>query len=217
MTAPYLLNPHDISFPPVDHALIEPNGLLAIGGDLSPERLLEAYRHGIFPWFNEDDPILWWSPNPRMILYPHKFKASKSLQKVMRGNRFVITHNQAFSQLLQLCASTHEKKTGTWITDDMQQAYNTSHKLGHAHSIEIWQNDSLVGGLYGLLVGKMFCGESMISIANNASKVALAYLVTMRETLGFELIDCQVPSEHLLSLGAETITREKFVDLLLND
>ena len=210
MSAPYLLNPKDMDFPNVDSALQQPNGLLAIGGDLSPERVLAAYRVGIFPWFNQGDPILWWSPDPRMILYPEKFVIPRSLKKVLKQKQFTITEDQHFTELLTLCASIHEQKTGTWLTQAMQQAYCQLHKLGHAHSIEVWHDNELVAGLYGLVIDNVFCGESMVSKISNASKIALAHLVNKN----YNFIDCQLPSAHLLRHGAELVSREQFIKLL---
>ena len=162
----------DLSFPALDNALIEPNGLLAAGGDLSPERLLAAYSQGVFPWFNEDDPILWWSPAPRAIFLPNEFKPSKSLRKFYRKSGYQITLNNACHDVIRQCADCRSPEE-TWITEDMIQAYQTMHNLGHCHSVEVWHQDKLVGGFYGLQIGSVFCGESMFSLANNASKIAL--------------------------------------------
>ncbi|MDE1461581.1 leucyl/phenylalanyl-tRNA--protein transferase [Spartinivicinus poritis] len=208
------LNDYPVKFPPVSDALDYPDGLLAAGGNLSISTLLEAYRHGIFPWFSETEPILWWSPNPRMVLLPEELKVSRSLRKFIKRKPFTITCDQAFSQVMQACAEPRKESSGTWISDEMYTAYNELHLSGHAHSIECWQNDSLVGGLYGVAIGSVFFGESMFSRATNASKVALYYLVEQLKQWNFPLIDCQVYSEHLASLGARPISRELFVDYL---
>ncbi len=214
MGAPYLLGLNNTAFPPADHALMQPNGLLAVGGDLKPTRLLAAYRAGIFPWFNSGSPILWWSPNPRMILWPEQFKLSRSLKKIIAKDTFHVTHNQAFAALIHLCAEIHGSQDNTWITTDMQKAYLHMHQLGYAHSIEVWQADTLVGGLYGILIDRVFCGESMVSTVSNTSKIALAYLAQHAAELGIAFIDCQLPSAHLASLGGQTLTRNDFLSLL---
>jgi leucyl/phenylalanyl-tRNA--protein transferase len=200
-------------FPDPNTALLSPNGLLAIGGDLAPERLLAAYRQGIFPWFNEGEPIHWWSPDPRAVLWLENFRISRSLAKLIRQKRLQVTFNQAFTAVIKSCAAMR-KETGTWITVDMISAYTQLHLLGHAHSVEVWQENELVGGLYGIAVGKVFCGESMFSKVSNASKVAMAYLVDRLKANGFILIDCQLPNPHLLSLGATTIARQEFLGYL---
>jgi len=194
----------------VSLALEEPNGLLAIGGDLSPQRLLNAYRQGIFPWFNPGEPILWWSPNPRAVLFPEKIRISRSLRKTLNKNAFVLTTDQAFKEVMVACQAPRSKQPGTWITAEMRRAYNEMHIRGYAHSVECWQNDRLVGGLYGMALGRVFFGESMFSRVNDASKVALVYLTDKLTEWGYRLIDCQVQSEHLISLGAEDIPREQF-------
>lgn len=199
----------DVSFP--DPALAEEDGLLAIGGDLSLERLLVAYSNGIFPWFSEGEPILWYSPHERCVIYPSQIKISKSMKKVLKDELFQVTIDQAFADVIQNCAATPRKgQDGTWITDEMQNAYINLHQKGFAHSIEVWQGDKLVGGLYGLLINKVFCGESMFSHASNASKTALIYL----SNLDIKLIDCQLPNDHLLSLGAEMIDRDTYLEML---
>ena len=212
LITPFLINPKDTSyeFPDVALALDEPNGLLAVGGDLSPQRLLNAYRHGIFPWFNPGEPILWWSPNPRAVLFPEKIKISRSLRKTLNKNKFVLSTDQAFSDVMAACQAPRAKQPGTWITFDMRRAYREMHRLGYAHSVECWQNQELVGGLYGMALGRVFFGESMFSRVNDASKVALVYLTGKLIDWGYRLIDCQVQSEHLISLGAEDIPREQF-------
>lgn len=199
-------------FPPV--ALAEPDGLLAIGGDLSTERLLAAYKNGIFPWY-EGDTILWWSPDPRFVLFPGKLVTSKSMKQVLRSNRFQFTVNQAFEQVIRACKQKErEGQNGTWISDEMEEAYITLHKKGWAHSAETWYNGELVGGLYGVRLEKVFCGESMFSTQSNASKFAFIRYVQLLEKEGIQLIDCQVHTEHLESLGAEMIPREAFIQML---
>jgi leucyl/phenylalanyl-tRNA--protein transferase len=200
-----------LAFPPVEAALIQPNGLLAIGGDLSKERLLEAYRHGIFPWFNEGDPILWWSPNPRMVLFPSEFKISHSLRKILRNGVFEVKFDTAFEQVMRACASPRKGQAGTWILEEMITAYCDLHRIGYAHSVETWINGELVGGLYGMALGKMFYGESMFSRCTNASKIAIAYLCHQLERWNFGMIDCQMHTSHLASLGAREIPREEFI------
>jgi len=199
----------DTQFP--DPRLAEEDGLLAIGGDLSLDRLLNAYSNGIFPWFSEGDPILWYSPLERCVIYPKRIVVSKSMKKVLSNSSFTITINQAFTQVIQNCAKAPRKdQDGTWITDDMQQAYINLHQNGYAHSIEVWQMNELVGGLYGLKVDRVFCGESMFSDVSNASKAALIYL----STLNIDLIDCQLPNDHLMSMGAEMISNEEYLKIL---
>ncbi|MES2448040.1 MAG: leucyl/phenylalanyl-tRNA--protein transferase [Bacteroidota bacterium] len=200
----------EIIFP--DAALAEPDGLLAIGGDLSVERLTLAYQSGIFPWFSEDDPILWFAPHERCVIFPDQIKISKSMQKLLRENTFQVTVNKAFDKVIENCAKTPRLgQDGTWITDDMQKAYLKMHQKGLAHSVEVWQNDKLVGGLYGIKIGNVFCGESMFSLVSNASKTALIYLA---KNMNFKLIDCQLPNDHLMSLGAEMISSEAYLEIL---
>jgi len=215
---PILINPNDRSyeFPDVSLALEEPNGLLAIGGDLSPERLLSAYRQGIFPWFNPGEPILWWSPDPRAVLFPGKLKISRSLRKTINRDIFTVTTDLVFDEVVAACQAPRMKQKGTWITAEMRIAYGNMHQLGYAHSVECWQNNTLVGGLYGMAIGQVFFGESMFSSEKDASKVALAYLADKLNAWGYQLIDCQVQSEHLRSLGAEDLSREQFCNLLEN-
>lgn len=200
----------EIIFP--DTALAEPDGLLAIGGDLSVERLTLAYQSGIFPWFSEGDPIMWFAPHERCVIFPEKIKVSKSMQKLMRAKTFLVTVNKAFDKVIKNCAKTPRTgQEGTWITDDMQQAYLKMHQKGLAHSVEVWQNDKLVGGLYGVKIGNVFCGESMFSHVSNASKTALIHLA---KNMNFKLIDCQLPNDHLMSLGAVMISREEYLEIL---
>ncbi len=198
-----------IEFPPYEDA--SPEGILAIGGDLSPERLMYAYRRGIFPWYSEEYPILWHCPSERMVLFPDELKVSKSMKQVMKKERFRITENQAFEEVIQNCKTIFRKEEfGTWITDEMEQAYIKLHKLGHAKSIEVWQEDELVGGLYGIELGDVFCGESMFSKVSNTSKLAFIHLARS----GYKLIDCQVYNDHLASLGAREIDRDEFLEYL---
>lgn len=193
----------------------QPDGLLAIGGDLSPGRILAAYRRGIFPWYSDDQPILWWSPNPRMVLFPENLKVSRSLGKNIRNGDFTVTVDKAFQAVLAQCAIMPRKNQhGTWITREMQAAYTQLHMRGFAHSIECWQDGQLVGGLYGIAIGRVFFGESMFSRSSNASKVAFVKFVQQIEVWGYELIDCQVYSEHLATLGACKISRQEFKQLL---
>ena len=201
-------------FPPVNQALDEPNGLLAIGGDLSPERLKLAYRQGIFPWFSEGEPLLWWSPAPRMVLFPEQVKVSRSLNKRLKRHDFQVTYNQCFDQVIHFCAALRQQQEGTWITQEMTLAYQKLHQQGVAHSVEAWQDGELVGGLYGLALGRVFFGESMFSKVADASKVALVTLAQHLEALNFLVIDCQVYSAHLASLGAKEIDRDEFLNLL---
>jgi leucyl/phenylalanyl-tRNA--protein transferase len=199
------------AFPPVESALTEPDGLLCAGGDLSPGRLLEAYRRGIFPWFSEGQPILWWSPDPRTVLYPAELKVSRSLAKTIRNRGYVVTLDRAFGSVMERCADTDLRPEGTWISPQMRVAYQQLHEAGYAHSIETWDGDRLVGGLYGISLGRVFFGESMFSIERDASKVALHSLIGAMLERGGCLIDCQVASTHLESLGARSIPRRQFV------
>jgi len=201
---------NSITFP--DPALAEPDGLLAIGGDLSTERLLLAYQNGIFPWYSEGDPILWYTPHERCVIFPDRINMSKSMQKVIKMGAFSLTENQSFAEVIVNCAVTPRiGQDGTWITTEMQNAYLTLHKKGIAQSIEVWRENELVGGLYGVLIGQVFCGESMFSRASNASKMALIYLAQRPH---LQLIDCQLPNEHLLSMGAEMISRQEYMKIL---
>ena len=203
----------ELIFPLVDQA--DEEGLLAIGGDLSAERLLLAYRNGIFPWYNEDEPICWWSPDPRFVLYPDKLKVSKSMQTVLNNGTFRFTINRAFEEVIKNCKSvTRKDQDGTWISPDVQEAYINLHKLGYAHSAEAWLNGELIGGLYGIRLGKIFFGESMFSKASNASKFAFINYVKQLQKEDVQLIDCQIYTDHLKSLGATMIERKNFIDLL---
>ncbi|WP_106790925.1 leucyl/phenylalanyl-tRNA--protein transferase [Aquimarina sp. Aq78] len=204
-----------IQFPSV--TLADTNGLLAIGGDLSVDRLLEAYHNGIFPWYDKDQPILWYSPDPRMVLFPSELRVSKSMRQLIRKNKFEVTFNKAFESVVQHCATIKRpEQEGTWITDDMQKAYKKLHELGYAISVEVWQESVLVGGLYGILLRekKVFCGESMFSKASNASKYGFITLVEWLIAKEIQLIDCQVYTDHLASLGAREITRAAFIKYL---
>ncbi|MDP3946631.1 MAG: leucyl/phenylalanyl-tRNA--protein transferase [Lutibacter sp.] len=208
----YLLS-KDLVFPSVN--LADKNGLLAIGGDLSAERLLLAYKSGIFPWYNPREPIIWYSPDPRMVLFPKNLKISKSMKQIIRKNQFRATFNQNFSEVISNCKNSYrEGQGGTWITDEMEQAYINLHQLGVAKSVEVWEGDELVGGLYGIDLGHVFCGESMFSKVSNASKFAFVYLVQKLEKEHYTLIDCQVYNAHLASLGADEISRETFLTYL---
>ena len=198
-------------FPAVETALREPNGLLAAGGGLAPERLLDAYRRGIFPWFGEDDPVLWWTPDPRMVLWLNELHLSKSLRRTLRSGRFTVTLDTAFDAVIDGCAEPRADDAGTWITPEMRRAYTTLARRGHAHSVESWLGTTLAGGLYGVAVGRMFYGESMFSRADDASKVALASLVGQLQRWGFDLIDCQMSTTHLASMGAREIPRSEFL------
>jgi leucyl/phenylalanyl-tRNA--protein transferase len=200
-------------FPDVEKANKE--GLLAVGGDLSPERLLLAYKNGIFPWFNEESLILWWSPDPRMVLFPEQIKVSKSMRKVLRDQTFGLTQNTCFERVMEYCATVkREQQEGTWITEEMRDAYLSLHDRGIAKSYEVWEDDTLVGGLYGVDLGTIFCGESMFSLKTNASKFAFIKLAEDLKERNYQLIDCQLYTDHLASLGAEEIPRKEFLKLL---
>ena len=205
-----LLGAHD-PFPPVDEALDEPDGLLAAGADLSVPRLIDAYAHGIFPWFNAGDPILWWSPDPRTVLVPRDFHVSHSLRKRLRQPDIKVTTDTIFARVLRECAAPRDGESGTWLIPSMQTAYMTLHRLGLAHSIEVWSDDVLAGGLYGVSLGRIFFGESMFSRQRDGSKIALAYLTAQLDRWDFPLIDCQLATDHLRSLGAQSISRDAFV------
>ena len=202
------------AFPEIESAFDIPDGLLAAGGDLSPERLLYAYRHGIFPWYDSGQPILWWSPDPRCVLRPHEFHASKRLRRSLSRSKLEVSFNQAFSAVIAACAEDRIGQQGTWITDDMADAYSRLHQQGWAHSIEIWQENRLAGGLYGLAIGRAFFGESMFSRQTNASKAAMLALCQQMVLNDFEILDCQVESPHLVSLGASLMPRNKFAAVL---
>ncbi|MEK0364073.1 leucyl/phenylalanyl-tRNA--protein transferase [Pseudomonas sp. CBC3] len=204
----------DLSFPPLEKALREPNGLLAAGGDLSSERLLAAYRHGCFPWYQDGQPMLWWSPDPRTVLYPEELHISRSLRKKLRQGPFSVTFDRAFREVIEGCAAPRSYADGTWITTTMQHAYVRLHQLGIAHSVEVWQDQQLVGGLYGLAMGRLFFGESMFSRATDASKIGFVTLVERLQDWGFKMIDCQMPTQHLASFGARSISREAFAETL---
>lgn len=207
-----LLDPLDqTAFPAVESALRDPNGLLALGGDLKPRRLCQAYRRGIFPWFNPGDPILWWSPDPRTLLYPARFHASRSLRKVLRRAEHRVSLDQDFGAVIRACAAPREPEGGTWLVPEMIAAYERLHDLGFAHSVEVWLEGELVGGLYGVAIGGAFFGESMFSRASNGSKIALAHLCAQLHAWNFELIDCQMRTEHLISLGAVEVPRTDFI------
>jgi leucyl/phenylalanyl-tRNA--protein transferase len=212
----FKLNPRtdDLRFPPVEYA--SPEGLLAVGGDLRPERLLEAYRHGIFPWYNDDQPILWWSPDPRAVLFPDKLHVSRSLQRTIRQGLFTVTLDTCFLEVMTQCAGPRPQypEGGTWITPAMIEAYTRLHELGYAHSIETWQEGRLVGGVYGVALGGAFFAESMFTLVDDASKVALVCLVRQLQAWGFRIIDCQQSSPHVMRFGAEEIPRRSYLDYL---
>ncbi len=202
---------HDAPFPPVEKALRRPAGLLCAGGDLSPERLLDAYRRGIFPWFSAGEPVLWWSPDPRMVLFPPEARLSRSLGRSLRSRRHRVQLDTAFADVMLACAAPRPGQGGTWITPEMRKAYCRLQELGFAHSVETWRDGELVGGLYGIAIGRVFYGESMFARATDASKIAFAHLVRLLERKGFAVIDCQMSTAHLASLGAREIRRREFV------
>ncbi len=209
----YYLDKEVIWFPPV-HEAIE-DGLLAFGGDLTPQWLLEAYSRGIFPWFNSDmSEILWWSPDPRFVLFPHELKIHRSLKQIMKKKIFTVSMDAAFQQVIAACAMPRKKESGTWITARMQKAYTQLHTMGFAHSVEVWNNGSLAGGLYGVSLGNAFFGESMFTNVDNASKIALVTLIAVARRLGFAFIDCQVYTDNLKRFGARFIERDEFIKLL---
>lgn len=213
MAGPIACLTEKLEFPPVDNATSD--GLLAYGGDLSEERLLLAYRNGIFPWYEENSPILWWCPDPRMVLYPEKLKISKSMRKVLTEERFRLTKNSCFEAVIEQCAKIkREGQRGTWITEEMKIAYIKLNEMGYAKSYEVWEDDELVGGLYGVDLGHVFCGESMFSLKSNASKFAIIKLVEELTERRYKVIDCQVYTEHLASLGAEEMAREDFLKII---
>ena len=209
----FLLDSEEIAFP--DPALYDfEGGLLAMGGDLSPERIWFAYQNGIFPWFNPEDDILWWCPDPRFVLFPEDLKISKSMKKILREGKFTFTENKCFEEVMKNCQAAERKgQDGTWITDGMIKAYSTLHRFGKAKSIEVWENDELVGGLYGVDLGHIFCGESMFAKVSNASKAGFIYFVEKYKSQ-YQLIDCQVYTEHLASLGAKEIPKREFLKIL---
>lgn len=213
----WLDNARDPSwFPDPRLAMRDPNGLLAAGGDLTPQRVIAAYRNGIFPWYSPGEPVLWWSPDPRAILLPDELELSRSLRKFLRKRPFDVRFDTAFDQVINYCAKPRERQPGTWITHDVRDAYCKLHEMGIAHSVECWNNNELVGGLYGLALGRVFFGESMFSRQENASKVALTFLTTQLLRWDFGLIDCQVSSAHLKTLGARDIRRDIFLNMLGN-
>lgn len=204
---------NELYFPSVEEANAE--GLLAVGGDLTPERLVLAYKSGIFPWFNDGSLILWWSPDPRMVLYPERIKVSKSMRKVLKNKQFSLTRNNCFEEVIDQCALVRRAgQDGTWITNEMKEAYMKLHEMGYAKSYEVWQDDKMVGGLYGIDLGHIFCGESMFSLVSNASKFAFIQLAEELHQKNYGLIDCQLYTEHLASLGAEEIPRAEFIKIL---
>ena len=204
----------DDPFPPVEFAMRDPNGLLAAGADLSPSRLLEAYANGIFPWFGEDDPLLWWSPDPRMVLFTDELHVSRSLRRVIKSGRFEVTLDRTFRDVMQACGEPRPGQDGTWITPEMVAAYTDLARRGHAHSAEAWHDGALAGGLYGVVIGRMFFGESMFARTSDASKVAFVQLVRQLQRWGIPMIDCQMSTNHLASLGAREIPRAEFLDRL---
>lgn len=210
----FWLSPEDVVFPHPE--LANQDGILAVGGDLSEERLLLAYQSGLFPWFNPEDPIIWWSPDPRFVLYPKNLKVSKSMRPYFNQRKFRVTFDRDFTAVIKACQQQRRRGQGggTWITDEMLDAYIKLHRLGYAHSVEVWEDSEMVGGLYGISIGKVFFGESMFTRVSNASKVGFITLVTELEKRGFWLIDCQQETNHLASLGAETISRKEFLALL---
>jgi leucyl/phenylalanyl-tRNA--protein transferase len=214
--APFWIDPDDpdVAFPDVERALKEPDGLLAVGGDLSVPRLLAAYRHGIFPWYGPGQPILWWSPDPRLVLRPEDLRISRSLARTLRKATFRVTLDSDFAAVVAGCAAPRSRESGTWITGEMQAAYVELHRAGYAHSVECWQQGRLVGGLYGVSIGRVFFGESMFTLISDASKVALAHLARQLERWKFRLIDCQVHTRHLEGLGATSLPRPEFTRVL---
>ena len=206
----------ETQFPSPDSASDE--GLVAVGGEITTKRVLSAYRQGIFPWYSEDQPVLWWSPEPRAILCPDDIKISRSLKKTLRHNNFSFTADTAFSEVIKACAGPriHSPSGGTWITDEMMSTYNRLHQLGYGHSIEVWKDEKLVGGLYGLSLGSAFFGESMFSHQTDASKLALVYLAEFSKSNGIDFIDCQLPTDHLASMGAVNISRKEYLKMLKN-
>jgi leucyl/phenylalanyl-tRNA---protein transferase len=201
-------------FPDVSLAEREPNGLLAVGGDLSPQRLINAYLQGIFPWFSDGEPILWWSPDPRTVLFPDQIKISRSLRKTLKKKSFSVSFDKDFPAVINACAEPRDNSPGTWLLPEMIEAYHHQHQLGLAHSVEVWQDDTLAGGLYGMAIGKVFFGESMFSRVPDASKIALVHLSRTLQEWGYKMIDCQVYTQHLASLGAEEIPRQRFTSHL---
>ena len=216
MSQIYWIDPQSetLSFPHADKALRDPNGLLAMGGDLRPQRVLSAYHQGIFPWYSDGQPILWWSPDPRCVLYPERLRLGRSLRKAMRTHPYRITTDKAFREVIHACAAPRPGQDGTWITTELLEAFCRLHKMGFAHSFEAWNKQQLVGGIYGLAIGRIFIGESMFHRAPNASKIALVSLVNHLHQRGFIILDCQISSAHLCALGAEEIPRSAYLALL---
>ncbi|WP_285274956.1 leucyl/phenylalanyl-tRNA--protein transferase [Halopseudomonas bauzanensis] len=214
MTELRWLDPDTLDFPPSSQALASPNGLLAVGGDLAPDRLIAAYRRGIFPWYEEGQPLLWWSPDPRTVLAPSALHVSRSMAKFLRKTHLRVTFDQDFAAVMRACAEPRNYTDATWITPDMQHAYGKLHQRNIAHSVEVWDGTDLVGGLYGIALGKVFFGESMFSRCSNASKTGFIGLVRELQQRGCELIDCQMPTDHLESLGAMTLSRAAFAQAL---
>ncbi|MAZ87901.1 MAG: leucyl/phenylalanyl-tRNA--protein transferase [Cellvibrionaceae bacterium] len=210
------LEPDSLDFPPTDTALEDPNGLLAAGTTLSCEQLIAAYQQGIFPWFEDGQPVLWWSPSPRLVLLPEELHISKSMKKLLKKSEFEVTTDLAFDEVIHHCAAPRPDQQGTWITEEISEAYQEMHARGLAHSVEVWQNDELVGGLYGIAMGQIFFGESMFALTANASKYGFIYLIRALKQLNYKLIDCQVHTNHLASLGAKEIPRHDFENYLLN-
>jgi leucyl/phenylalanyl-tRNA--protein transferase len=205
------LDADHIGFPEAEQAFTSPNGLLAAGGGLSPEWLIHAYQRGIFPWYEDDQPILWWCPDPRMVLFPQELHISRSLSKLLRNNPFKLSIDRDFDAVITACAEPRPRSEGTWITAELKAAYQRLHAIGVAHSVEVWSKENLIGGLYGVALGKVFFGESMFSRSSNSSKLALVFLVHHLRQWGYELIDCQVATEHLASMGAREIPRKEFL------
>lgn len=207
----YLLN-KEIAFPPPDHATEE--GILAVGGDLSPERLIEAYRNGIFPWYSREDPIIWWSPDPRFVVFPDSVRISRSMRKILKRKEFTITFDNCFKEVIDNCSAPRKGEPGTWITSEMREAYLRLHSIGLAHSVEAWQDGKLAGGLYGVSLGKNFFGESMFTKVSNASKAAFFTLAQFLRENSFNIIDCQIYTPHLAGLGAVEIERKLFIEII---
>jgi leucyl/phenylalanyl-tRNA--protein transferase len=212
---PVFLLDDSLIFPPAEYS--DENGIVAIGGDLSPERLLNAYSKGIFPWYTEEEPILWWSPDPRFVLFPEEIKISKSMRQVINREIFTISYDRAFSDVITGCRKPRNSQPGTWITDEMVDGYTRLHEMGYAHSVEAWQDGKLAGGLYGISLGLCFFGESMYADVSNASKAAFITLVKKLSGLGFRIIDCQIYTEHLKNLGAKSIPRKRFLSIIGED
>ena len=210
-----LLDSHQPVFPHPSQAVMEPDGLLAVGGNLSPSTLIDAYRQGIFPWYQDDDPILWWSPSERCVIQMGNLHLSKSLRRTLRRQQYTVTRVQDFAAVLEACAAPRDGDSGTWITAEMAEAYIQLHQIGQAHSVEVWESEQLVGGIYGVAVGDVFCGESMFSRVTDGSKIAMAYLCHWLYQQEFRLLDCQIENPHLISMGAELMPRDEFLELLL--